>query len=312
VDGLSFHPSDGVGRFDGDLEPSCDVSVAADDDTGWLVSFVDLLTLLVTLFVLLLAFTRLSPAPRPQAAAHSAAPPAHAGHRDRKPTPVPVLAPPPASSPLVQAATATPAPPPGAGHRLASQTTAPAREHAHGLRRNGPVQPSRPARPPAGQTRPTAPVLAVPPQIRDQVQAVASGNNVNLVLKNDVVFNTGSATLTPAGRHVLGELATMLRRFDYPISVRGYTDDTPIHTRRFPSNWELSAARAIDVTRYLIAQGVDKSRLRAVGFGDTHPVADNATAAGRARNRRVSLLVHMRPHRAPAQGPHADGASPAP
>jgi len=72
---------------------------------------------------------------------------------------------------------------------------------------------------------------------------------------------------------------------------RAFTDNLPISTDKFPTNWELSAARAGSVVRMLAAQGVDPSRLAAVGYGEFQPVADNATAAGRARNRRVILVV---------------------
>ncbi|MGA7799559.1 MAG: OmpA family protein, partial [Gammaproteobacteria bacterium] len=137
------------------------------------------------------------------------------------------------------------------------------------------------------------PVFSLPKDVRNQVEIVASATRVNLVVKDDVLFAPGSAELRPAGRTVLSRLADLLGRDPFRVSVEGYTDGTPIHTARFPSNWELSTARATMVTRFLIAHGVASSRLSAIGYGATRPRADNATPAGRARNRRVSLVVHL-------------------
>ncbi|WP_428624931.1 OmpA/MotB family protein, partial [Sedimenticola sp.] len=78
---------------------------------------------------------------------------------------------------------------------------------------------------------------------------------------------------------------------DYTLSIEGHTDPTPIANAQFPSNWELSAQRATGVLRFLLTQGVAASRMRAVGHADTRPLADNATAEGRARNRRVALIL---------------------
>jgi chemotaxis protein MotB len=76
----------------------------------------------------------------------------------------------------------------------------------------------------------------------------------------------------------------------HPIVVEGYTDDVPIHSSEFPSNWELSTARATTVVRYMISRGVAESRLGAAGYASLHPIISNATAAGRAVNRRVEIV----------------------
>ena len=81
------------------------------------------------------------------------------------------------------------------------------------------------------------------------------------------------------------------KAFDGQISVEGHTDNVPIATARFPSNWELSVGRAIAVVRQLERQGIAISRMRAVGYADTQPMESNATAEGRAANRRVELLL---------------------
>ena len=77
----------------------------------------------------------------------------------------------------------------------------------------------------------------------------------------------------------------------HPITVEGNTDNQPIQSSQFPSNWELSTDRATTVVRYLIAHGVQDQRLSAAGYADLHPLASNATATGRARNRRVDIVL---------------------
>ncbi|WP_110686782.1 OmpA/MotB family protein [Salinicola aestuarinus] len=124
------------------------------------------------------------------------------------------------------------------------------------------------------------------------VRVMTGEQGVTLRIDDDLLFPSGQATLTGGGRRVIAGLAEDIQHFDGEISVEGHTDSVPIATRRFPSNWDLSAARAIAVVRYLGAQGIDTSRLRAIGYGDTRPTADNATAAGRAANRRVDILLH--------------------
>ncbi|WP_110667920.1 OmpA/MotB family protein [Salinicola halophilus] len=133
------------------------------------------------------------------------------------------------------------------------------------------------------------------------VRVMKGQQGITLRIDDDLLFPSGQATLTAEGRDVIAGLAEDIQSFDGDMSVEGHTDSVPIATRRFPSNWDLSAARAIAVVRYLGAQGIDTSRLRAIGYGDTRPMADNATAAGRAANRRVDILLHRQP------GASADG-----
>jgi chemotaxis protein MotB len=112
------------------------------------------------------------------------------------------------------------------------------------------------------------------------------------VLTDNLLFASGSATLETAGDPLLDEVAGLLKQdTTNPITVEGNTDNQPIHTSQFPSNWELSTARATTVVRYFIGHGVSEQRLGAAGYSDLHPVASNATSAGRARNRRVDIVV---------------------
>ena len=112
------------------------------------------------------------------------------------------------------------------------------------------------------------------------------------VLTDKLIFDSGQATLQPGGLPLLTEIAHLLNVDQtHPITVEGNTDNQPIATAEFPSNWELSGGRAASVVRFLIAHGVNAQRLGAAGFSDLHPVASNATAAGRALNRNVDIVL---------------------
>jgi chemotaxis protein MotB len=112
------------------------------------------------------------------------------------------------------------------------------------------------------------------------------------VLTDQLLFASGQATLQPVGFPLLNEVAQLLNvDKSHPITVEGHTDNVPISSSQYPSNWELSTDRATTVVRYLIAKGVNRERLGAVGYADLHPLASNATAAGRAKNRRVEIVL---------------------
>jgi chemotaxis protein MotB len=111
-----------------------------------------------------------------------------------------------------------------------------------------------------------------------------------------ILFDSGEAVLKPEGEKVLQQIAGVLSQYpNRQIHVIGHTDNVPIRASawsRFASNWELSTARAIAAVRFLGEKaGVDPRRLGAVGYGEFHPIADNATAEGRAKNRRIALVV---------------------
>jgi chemotaxis protein MotB len=111
------------------------------------------------------------------------------------------------------------------------------------------------------------------------------------VLTDDLLFQSGQATLESRSHALLGEIAQLLNiDQSHPIGVEGNTDNVPIHGT-FPSNWELSTARASTVLRFLAERGVNPHRLSATGYADQHPLASDATPAGRARNRRVEIVM---------------------
>ena len=126
---------------------------------------------------------------------------------------------------------------------------------------------------------------------RLKISQVAEG--VHLEVSDKILFAEGSAELKPEGRNLLNELAQVLLQHQGLISVEGHTDNRPIASRQFPSNWELSSGRATTVTRHLIDHGLDAAKMRAVGYADTRPLEPNTTTKGRTRNRRVSLILQM-------------------
>jgi chemotaxis protein MotB len=124
--------------------------------------------------------------------------------------------------------------------------------------------------------------------VRGTIQVLPQ--SVALQLEGDLLFDSGSAELKAESFPILSELAELIRRVEYRVDVLGHTDSLPIATAVFPSNWELSGARAGRAVRYLAEQSVPAKRLRAIGHADTHPVAANDTEASRSLNRRVEFI----------------------
>lgn len=206
-------------------------AAAIESDESWLTSYLDVLTLLITLFVLLLALT-----------------------------------------------------PSGGGEGRASD----AMETAS-------VVPSLPLASLATGIHPRYDGLQ-PHMTRLDIPGVSVSQGqegVTLRIDDSLLFPSGNDLLTPQGQVVLERLSEVLASFDGQISVEGHTDNRPIATAQFPSNWELSVGRAIAVVRQLERQGIAISRMRAVGYADTQPMESNATSEGRAANRRVELLLRQ-------------------
>lgn len=129
-------------------------------------------------------------------------------------------------------------------------------------------------------------------QFKDrEVFVEATESEVTVGLSNEVTFASGDATLSPAALEPLGKAAAILARLPNAIRIEGHTDDVPITTARFPSNWHLSTARALAVVRFLVAKGVDAHRLQAVGYGAVRPRVPNESPASRATNRRIEIKL---------------------
>jgi len=218
--------------LDRDTRHALEIPVSpGEGEEGWLTSYLDVLTLLITLFVLLLSLT-----------------PPGGGEA--------------ADTAFMRSASAVSSLP------LASLATG--------------IQPSHQG------LQPQFSGLNIP-----GVSVSQGREGVTLRIDNSLLFASGQAVLTPQGRGVVESLIDVLASFDGQISVEGHTDSVPISTARFPSNWELSSARAIAVVRHLERQGFNISHMRAVGYADTQPMETNATADGRAANRRVELLLRQ-------------------
>lgn len=114
---------------------------------------------------------------------------------------------------------------------------------------------------------------------------------IEIEIKSSILFASGSATLASKARPVLRKVSKILGDFDNQIQVEGFTDNVPIDTEMFPSNWELSASRAASVVHLFSNAGVSPKRLSAVGYGEFKPIAKNNTPQGRRKNRRVNIVV---------------------
>ena len=158
-------------------------------------------------------------------------------------------------------------------------------------------------------------------RIRDQVERAMqplidkklvvvrrTANWLEVEIRTDILFPSGVAQLSSPADQVLSSLAGILAPFSNPLRVEGYTDDKPINTAVYPSNWELSAARAASVARLFSDHGISPTRLGIIGWGQFRPAADNATVEGRNRNRRVLVVVlsdHATPTRYSSDAEHA-------
>jgi chemotaxis protein MotB len=158
---------------------------------------------------------------------------------------------------------------------------------------------SRPPAPPPAADVPGS-LIRMERQVQDAMRALIDAKLITVRRENmwleieintDILFPSGSGEFSNSAEPVLNKLAEVLKPFPNPIRVEGHTDDRPIHTGAFPSNWELSAARAASVVHQFTKQGIDPLRLEIVGFGEFHPRQPNTSAEGRNANRRVAVLV---------------------
>jgi len=124
-------------------------------------------------------------------------------------------------------------------------------------------------------------------------QIAVRGNQkwLEVEINSSILFTTGSADLSPAAQKILTDLSQVFKDSKNPLYVSGYTDDLPINTLQFPSNWELSAARAAGVVRLFSKAGINPARMGAIGFSEYRPVSDNRTAVDRQKNRRVIIRM---------------------
>lgn len=128
----------------------------------------------------------------------------------------------------------------------------------------------------------------------DLVELRRSAHGVEMTLKDTLLFDSGRAAFLSDGYTRMEKIARLIRRIDVPVEIEGHTDNRPIRTREFPSNWELSTARAVAVLRYLIEkEKIDPAKLSAAGFSSHRPVAANDSPGHMALNRRVNFVFKL-------------------
>jgi chemotaxis protein MotB len=124
-----------------------------------------------------------------------------------------------------------------------------------------------------------------------QLKITTRNGRLVIQLPNDVLFDSGQTIIKPAGQQALTQVAQVLKTINRNFQIAGDTDNVPIQTPRFPSNWELSTARAVEVVKLLVQKGVDPKHLSATGYGEFDPIAGNDTPDGRAKNRRIEITL---------------------
>lgn len=128
--------------------------------------------------------------------------------------------------------------------------------------------------------------------IQDYVYAQIVERGVSVVLVDSLLFQSGRADLKFESKEVLEDIASVLNEIENQVIIEGHTDNLPINTYLFSSNWELSTARAVVVTRFLVENAnVNPSRISAQGYGEFRPIAPNDTAENKSKNRRVNILI---------------------
>ena len=119
-----------------------------------------------------------------------------------------------------------------------------------------------------------------------------SNQGAHITFEDFLLFDFGKADINSSGLAFLDKMTTLIHKIPNPVRVEGHTDNIPIHTARFPSNWELSIARAVSVVKYFAGSGkINPQRLSAVGYGETRPLVPNDSAVHRTRNRRVEIVI---------------------
>jgi chemotaxis protein MotB len=132
--------------------------------------------------------------------------------------------------------------------------------------------------------------LSVTEGIKGGFSVVRTQDGFKAVVTNPVLFASGELSLGKDAYPILDGIIKIAQRNRLSIEVAGHTDNIPIHTQKFPSNWELSTMRAVNILRYLQLNGIPAARLAAVGFAEHRPTADNDTPEGRQKNRRIEIL----------------------
>lgn len=133
--------------------------------------------------------------------------------------------------------------------------------------------------------------VMAPYATQGQVAVIETDRGITVEINDSLLFAAGRAELAPAAEQAIRGVGGVFAETEFPVTIEGHTDNIPISTPLYPSNWELSAVRSTTVLRLMMQAGVAPARLTAIGYGDQRPVADNSTPEGRARNRRVAIQL---------------------
>lgn len=234
-----------------------DLMAPDSEADGWMLSYLDLITVLLVMLMAMLAQALI-----------------------RQPSPIDVV---PVAAHTLDIAGLTRVEAPGALLRVPPLVAEPEPE---------PVPPAvEPDAAPVVE-EPVNPLAELPlDQLGGDIEVIRNERSVSFRIDSSILFPSGQADLDPRGMDALKRLASVLRGIPHRIVVAGHTDTRTIRNDRYPSNWELSGARAGSVVRYLQQQGIASARLTAVGLAGTQPLGDNGNEEGRARNRRVELTL---------------------
>ncbi len=129
--------------------------------------------------------------------------------------------------------------------------------------------------------------------LKDSIQMKVTQGYARLEIQDNILYQSSDAKLTDSGQAVLKRLTPLLQQSTGLIYIEGHTDNRPIKTKQYPSNWELGAARATSVLHFLASQQIDASRMRAISYADTQPIADNNSEQGQQKNRRVNIVIKV-------------------
>ncbi len=131
-------------------------------------------------------------------------------------------------------------------------------------------------------------------ELQGAVDVAQNKDGVVITLSDVIIFQTGDAAMSEQGKRIIRKIAEILKQFIYTITVEGHTDNLPVKSGKYRSNWELSGLRAIDIVHILIDAGVDPKLLSARAYGEYHPLVPNDTPAHRAKNRRVEIIYERK------------------
>lgn len=263
---------------------------------AWAIPYGDLVTLLLALFVVMYSMSAIN-----EGKFRVAADSLNAAFRGppRSPTLIPMA---PSASGVAPAGTPRPAIMPGQPPHPGSRAAAVAKERPQiaGIS----AVPGAEIKARAAQARERQQLQKIGDEVhealgdlieQDMVVVRRHESWLEVEIRTDILFTSGSARVGGAPAEVLDRVAKVLKDFDNHLRIEGHTDNVPIATREFPSNWELSSARAASVVHRFMGQGVDPRRMTVMGLSEYQPIDDNADEAGRNRNRRVVIVVLANP-----------------